>query len=343
MKCLLAIFALIISSPSLAYNNLISYLDNNINFEGRYFDVKQGRAFDWGRTKISFNTNAKEIIFLLKGGKANYNLAIDNVLVNTITTKADQVKYSYKLDGKEHYIALTRRNDSHYGEAIFQGVELVGGQLLSPPKPFTRKLEWIGDSWFSGYGVEGESRKCKNLRSVENAEKALPSIVSNRLNAQMHLISISGKGVVRNYGHPYKSAPNALPNYYHQATAKRRDSYWQHSKFQADAAIINLGRNDYTTTPHPDDDVWIAIYQKLIGTIERAHNKAIPIFIIYDPTMEKLAKQLDVLATKENITFITIDSMKKDEYGCHAHPKVSAHLRWADNAEKVIREGLDWN
>ena len=58
-------------------------------------------------------------------------------------------------------------------------------------------------------------------------------------------------GVVRNYGSPNVTSPDPLPIFYPRAVANDNSSSWNPSQWQADAVVINLGSNDFSTQPQP--------------------------------------------------------------------------------------------
>ena len=79
----------------------------------------------------------------------------------------------------------------------FKGFTVTNGALVPTPPPFTRKLEFIGDSITCGFGNEGPGPNCPFTADTENESLAYGTLTAQALNAEHHTIAWSGIGMVR--------------------------------------------------------------------------------------------------------------------------------------------------
>ena len=59
-----------------------------------------------------------------------------------------------------HTVELYKRSEAQEGVTRFLGFDFHGGELLAPPPAATRRMEVIGDSDVSGYGLAGVGTDC---------------------------------------------------------------------------------------------------------------------------------------------------------------------------------------
>jgi hypothetical protein len=114
-------------------------------------------------------------------------------------------------------VRIKLRSEDHDTLAPLEGLLLADGQNLSdtPAKP-SRKIEFIGDSYTAGYGIESPGRQCSQdeLRKYTNAFRTFTAHVTEAFHAQNIVLGWSGAGVVRNYGEGKKRSDKPFPYYY---------------------------------------------------------------------------------------------------------------------------------
>ena len=99
-------------------------------------------------------------------------------------------------------------------------------------------------------------------------------ILGDRLQAEVHLISKGGAGVVRNYEAPQSRSPEPLPVRAPRTLSSAPDSRWDVNAWQPDLVVINLGENDFTQGPAPSEDEFLEGYLSLLRDLRNAYPEA---------------------------------------------------------------------
>ncbi len=209
---LLTISALLFSScsffvtkPALVPTGIVDADDPNIQYIGRFYapDPKK-RVFDWPGVQIYAKFQGTSCFIRLTDKKNEYAVIVDHRAPRILTVDSTTDIYcvaSGLTDSLTHSILIQKRTEPLVGKGIFYGFILDRGRTLLPPeKRSERRIEFIGNSITCGYGVEGESPDCHFSPQTENACTSYASMTARELNADYHLISYSGRGMVRNFG-----------------------------------------------------------------------------------------------------------------------------------------------
>lgn len=213
------------------------------------------------------------------------------------------------------------------------------------------KMLIIGDSLTAAYGVDGND-PCMFDASLEDVTHGYAYIVAKELQADLHTIAWSGKGVVRNYGDINQLSIEPMPVYYNRTIATIAvtsnstdfpDNYWNPSLFPADIIIVMLGSNDYSTTPHPNDEDFIEGLVTLIDQIKIDYPDAINHIVLMCAPHNNGNQCMNIEeTTRKTLTrFISIDPDVYDGgYGCDLHPNVLTQQYMADIVAPLIKAML---
>lgn len=321
-----------------------------IQYSGRVdFSNPKAPRFDWPGVSISARFTGTRCLVRLKDSNNEYNIFIDGKFNSVLVAAAYQKVYpvAQGLADGEHTILLTKRTEGSYGLAIFEGFILdPGAKLLPSPEAFRRKIEWVGDSLTCGYGNEGKYPTCKNLRDHENNYLAFGPAASRMLKAEYHIIAISGKGMMRNYGDPRPLSPDPLPYYYERTCQGLPSSHWDFKQWVPDAVVVTLGSNDYSTEPHPRAEDYITAYKRFLSIIRSNYPQA-HIFCLSFFGMPSVQIRSVVESMKnsgdENVHFLENNQQcAMDEFGCDYHPRVSVHERLARYLSVEMAKVMNW-
>ena len=202
----------------------------------------------------------------------------------------------------------------------------------------------IGDSISAAYGVDGIP-PCSFSTDSEDVMESYAEILANRYNSEIQVIAWSGKGVVRNYGDIHRQSDYPMPFYYNKTLATTaindKNDYWQPYRFIPDVVMISLGTNDFSTTPHPIDEVFISGYTSLINQIFHDYPKT-KVLAICEPIfqgnqcidIEKASLQSN---KSNNVFYIPIsDSVFSGGYGCDGHPSKQTQINIADALDSTL-------
>lgn len=328
--------------------------DDRIRFVGR-FDGQDPLhpAFDWSGVTIEFAFTGTGLTLLLKDGRNLYNVDIDNDQ-HVLQTEMGRTTYvlADQLEPGSHMVRITKRTEAYVGAGVFSGLVVSGGDLLDPPPPKERLLEFIGDSITSGYGNEGDSPECWFTPGTQNAELSFAGQTAAGFNADYHLIALSGLGVVRNLRDENAFSSQTAIDFIDRALGLNPLIPWPASQSPPTAVIINLGTNDFSSTPFPDEATFVQAYVDLLQAVYLRHPGK-PIFAMAGPLMLEPAPRLIEAAVVQfaaaqndaDITYVNIeDTLERSaaDFGCDWHPNVDGHRKIAEQLMPHIAEVLGW-
>lgn len=354
LVCIVLIFGQRLQGQQANQNSYFEAANDSILVLGRTNQDASGNIeFDWPGVSIKFNfTGSYCALKMDDSGKNFYNVFLDDLSATVHSVYSDTILViAEKLPPGNHSLTVTKRTEGNQGKAVFKGVILSGdGLLLPPPDPANRKIEFIGNSITCGYGAESETRTEAFKPETENNYKSYAAIIGRAFDAECHMIAHSGQGVVRNYGYKDPVSPSAMPDRYKQLFDNDIEPLWDFAGWVPDMVVINLGTNDFSTTPHPQESVFNRAYTNLISFI-RSNYDTIPIFCIVGPMtdepcysyVKKMVEGNRNFLNDKNIYFIGIPPylLVEEDWGAW-HPKYSGHLKMANHAIPVMSAVMGW-
>ncbi|QJW89853.1 SGNH/GDSL hydrolase family protein [Spirosoma taeanense] len=282
---------------------------------------------------------------VLGGNNHNYlEIVVDNDAPIRLQTKgkADTIRVVRDLPDKEHTITICKNTESGIGY-----LELVGfrckGVVASPPKP-TRKMEFIGNSITCGTGSDLSVVPCdKGLwYDQHNAYVSYGPTVARALNAQWHLSSVSGIGMI----HSCCNMTITMPDVFDKVNMRANAIPWDFSRYVPDVVTICLGQNDGIQ----DSTAFCRAYVKFIGTI-RSHYPNAQIVCLTSP----MADAKLTAALKNYLTGIVSYANKQGDpnihsfffarsynSGCGGHPDLAEHALMAGELSAFLKRTLGW-
>jgi hypothetical protein len=250
-----------------------------------------------------------------------------------------------------HRFLLTKRTEGKEGATAFQGLELAdGGELLQPPPRKRRHIEFFGDSITSGMGNEAPENSRDDLARDKNNFLSYASITARKLDAEAHVISQSGIGIMISW------FPFTMPEFYDQLSAVGdNDSKWDFKSWTPDVVVVNLFQNDSWLIdrekrlhPVPDDAQRVQAYKQFIQRIRALYPQAYIVCALgsMDATrpgskwpgyvrsaVEQLQREQDDRR---------MDTIFFEFNGFLGHPRVAQHERNAERLTAFIRKKLGW-
>jgi len=273
-----------------------------------------------------------------------------------ITPSTTLVDIDSALDGQTSDLSLleisvikvteTNTEGKVNGTMFLQSIEgaksIKGSTSCQAPK--AHKLLVFGDSLTCGYGVLG-SDPCPFSGATENARLAWASLVAGAVDAELNLVAWSGKGMVRNYGEKTSTSSQPLPAFYDSTLGSmvgQPTNHWNPARYIADAVIIYLGANDYSTEPHPTDVEFINGGLNLVNKIKADYPNA-SILLLTDEfpfTVEtSKAANVEKIATMSGCKFFKIPASVIDSSrptGCNGHPNTMTQQAIAEAVTPVV-------
>ena len=259
---------------------------------------------------------------------------------------------------KETKVRLVKYSEVAFGMVGIKAIITDGEQPLVPADVKSRRLEFIGDSITCGYGNEGIWNIDIFRTEQENPWDAYAARTARKLDADYHLISWSGIGIISNWTDA--DVPNdgwLMPELYPYtdkatdlALGNKEPEFWDSTRFVPDCIIINLGTNDNSYTKQiPERVVTFGNeYYKFVKKV-RALNPTSKILCTLGamgqdlcPEIERQVKRLSS-EDKKQLYYMSFDEQKEeDRIGTDWHPSKLTHEKMANMLIAKLREIMGW-
>jgi hypothetical protein len=282
----------------------------------------------------------------LRGAREAFDCIVDGELVGRVIPGEDgePAVCAEGLEDTLHHVLLVKRCEG-WDVSVFEGFYIDDGAAVRAldARPAVR-LEFIGGSFISGFGNEAAGIECASVCDSTSAWHAFGPIAARRLGAEYHMVAVSGKGLVREWGWPYMTAPAPFERYY--ARALRNDTLaWSFESWIPHVAVVSLGRNDFSSRPHPPRAMFIRRYMAFIRQVRRRYG-AVSIICMAPhtaPADRYVRDAIDSLraAGDDYVSAAGYRHIPFKQRGCDWHPNIRAHRRIADALVPRIRKALD--
>ena len=281
---------------------------------------------------------------MLWGKNHNYlEVVVDGKAIRLQTkAKRDTIKVAENLSTGEHTLVICKNTEANIGY-----LELVGircRQLIKPlPKP-VRKIEFIGNSITCGAGSDLSVIPCGKgvWQDQHNAYLSYGSITARTLNAQYHLSSVSGIGLM----HSCCKMNIIMPPVFDKISMRNDTIVWNFNNYQPDVVTICLGQNDGIQ----DSAAFCNNYTAFIKQLRNYYPKATIICLTSPMADVSLAtfmkKTLTAILNKMNRNgdkkVTSYFFSKQYHNGCDYHPDLEEHKLIADELMAFIKKEMKW-
>ena len=316
-------------------------------------------AFDWPGIVIQTIFTGTSCSAVFEGVNC-FDIFIDGIHSSTVRTGTKKAKYplAENLTDRSHRLVIAKRSESAGAPTVFYGLMLdKDKELVQPPPPSKRKIEFIGDSYTVGFADEYLGRECAAgkddsiIFAATNTGKAFGPLVAKAFSAQYQINAVSGKGLVRNYNGIDKG--HELPVCYERTLVSTvnvpdKAGEWDFSSWKPDVVVIGLGINDFQANPpYPDSTVFDTAYHTFIDKIRKRYPdvKIICCATKVWPT-DALFARVKAIVTEEqrrgnkNIRYFDYISENGALYG---HPNLHDHQMIAEELIPVVAEITGWH
>lgn len=215
--------------------------------------------FAWPNSKIGASfTGSSLSVTLTDTGTDYFNVVLDGKTTVVVQTNPGTTPVTYpiaqNLGAGTHTVWMTKRTEfmqagggTYVGTTSFHGFGLsAGGQFQTPPATRTRRLDFIGDSAFTGFGA-GDVPPCTYTPGTQNADLSIPAYTGQDLDAEIVNASSSGQGVFQSVYDPDND--HLLPVMYEETVPPGAAPAWNFSQWTADAVVLSAGGDDLAGAP----------------------------------------------------------------------------------------------
>lgn len=291
------------------------------------------------------------------------DLAINDEVIygsvhNYLEIKVDnQTPYRIQLKNKENKISLSKNlTKGNHTIIICKNTEFENGyieivgfnceKLLTPPVKQKRKIEFIGDSITCGFGSDESEVKCGAREGQwydqHNAYLAYGPTTARNLNAQYHLSSVSGIGLI----HSCCDKKILMPQVFDKINMAKNELRWDFTKYQPDVVTICLGQNDGVQ----DSTKFCSAYVQFAKTLRSYYPKAKLIFLTSPMADKTLKEALMKYIISVKVTLNAEDEKNVGSYfftkqsnkGCGSHPSLQEQKAIAMELTTYLKKEMRW-
>ena len=332
-----------------AYSFGASSSMENLLFNGRWAHDNGVSRASAPAASITFNAKASKITFTVEG-HSRWRLDRDGKQIEQFEVDSKEER-SIKVedDGSFHKYRFIKISESGVPEIKFYGIS-VDGEFGEAPKPSSRRIEFIGDSFTAGYGCEGSFAEDAPEFDKTNASKSYAYLLASGFNADYQVNAYSGRGLVRNYD-------NMVPEWTYErlydytvmgsVTSYPKPERWDFEKFHPQVIVIFEGINDFQgNPPYADKGKFKKAYAKLLDKLRKAH-PGVKFLLV----STKVWPNDDLAPTIKSIYDAQIAAGHKDlEYkhvltsnvGLHGHPDTHSQEELANTLRPIIARLGRW-
>lgn len=331
---------------------------------GRTVYSEDERWFSMSGSGVEFTTRAKGICltFLTDPKSGTYynhlpRVAVfaDNTLLYDNCLDENETLVYIDLSGFNHRctISVVKLSESMYSSMGLGKIITCDGKI-QPAKEKKLKIEFIGDSITSGFGIDEKRQNASFSTKTENFAKTYAYLTAKTLNADYSAVSFAGYGVVSGYTTGGRREDTTIFRYYENAltNCKAIDSNlaenWQFTAFVPNIVVINLGSNDstYCVTSTRRKE-FIDEYKRLIELVRSKYENAYILCILGDvnnslyPSIQTAVDEYSQDTADSKISCEKIEfNMDENDIVIEGHPGEMSNKSAAYDLVKIINKIL---
>lgn len=262
-----------------------------------------------------------------------------------LTGKENEIVLAKSLSKGEHTVMICKNSEAENGYIEFVGFKC--GELLKPDSKLVRKLEFIGDSITCGAGSDESEVKCNtpgaSWHDQHNAYFAYGPTTARALNAQWHLSSVSGIGLM----HSCCDKKIIMPQVFNKISLAKDTIAWDFKLYQPDVVTVCLGQNDGIQ----DSTKFTAAYVAFVKQLRTYYPKA-KLVLLSSPMADEKLKAVLVKYINAVTAVLRKDGErnigsyffnKQSRSGCGSHPSLAEHEQIAEELTVYLQKEMKWN
>ena len=274
------------------------------------------------------------------GSNHNYiEVVLDNKPVRLKLSKARDTIWAVSTSKKGwHTLLVCKNTEANIGGLVFVG--LLSKNLREAKHTHVTTIECIGNSITCGTGSDQSIVPCGkgSWYDQHNAYMSYGMILGRKLNAQVHLSSVSGIGLM----HSCCNLPVTMPTVFDKVNMSENKILWNFASYQPSIVTICLGQNDGVQ----DSALFVSNYVRFLKDLRTRYPVAN--FICLSSPMADASLKSFMVKTIQSVVAITkaggdnnVSSYffkKQYHAGCDGHPSLEEHEEIAGELAYYLRD-----
>ncbi len=255
-------------------------------------------------------------------------------------------------------IRLVKYSEVQYGMAGIKKL-IIDSSLPPVPTPEKeRRIEFIGDSITCGYGDEGVFNQDIFQTGRENPWEAYAARTARALQADSHMISWSGIGILSSYTEADEPNDGWLMPGLYPYTDKAADlklgndhpELWDNRRYIPDCIVINLGTNDNSYTKELPERVeqFGLKYYDFVKQVRNDNPTSVILCTLGAMGQQlcpEIKRQVERLRAEgeDKLYYMPFEVQREEDgIGTDWHPNLVTHKKMAARLENEIRRIMGW-
>ncbi len=258
--------------------------------------------------------------------------------------------YLKKSRRSVHEVVVQKRTEGEQGRTTVYEFATNGKFMQATPLK-ERQLEFIGDSYTCGYGIDAPTKEEKFSPETENASRSYAAIVSRYFDADYIAVAHSGMGIARNYNSKFPKWH--MPDRYLQTfdMDSTQANRWDAAKsdFHPAMTVIYLGPNDFSVSLQPKYESYRDNYYRLIKSIKANYGEDHPVLCVAAKSYEYLGEYVRELAKNsgmKNVNYLVYcpaqHNHTNEDLGADVHPNYNGQKKKAYSIIPYIATITGW-
>jgi hypothetical protein len=292
----------------------------------------------------------------MEGAPSYWEVTIDKGPWRPIAMISDDQPHDFELASGlaagPHEVEIYKRSETQTGITQFLGFDFHGGNSLPSPERQARKIEVMGDSFATGFGVENIDSPETDCPGAdwggvwENFRKSWGAVLGTTFDAEVHGIVYSGKGLLSNV---WPGDLDPLRDYYGRSDPNPEIAHsaplFDLSSWIPDVIVMTQGSCD------DGGPEFRAAYRDFVINRLRARGPNTHIFMgivsagtreaVFDIAQSIVAERAAVGDDKMH-AFLAKPFTWEEVTACNGHGTPAWHQRVADEIAELIRAKVGW-
>jgi hypothetical protein len=313
--------------------------------------------FDGSQVSVTLSDFAEP---WMEGTPSYWEYTIDGGDWHPLAMTPDNQPHIYPLAAGlppgEHTVELFKRSETQTGATQFLGFDFHGGRSLPSPERQKRKIEVMGDSQASGFGIEmldAPNLDCPGADhsgTYQNFRKAWGSLLGTRFDAEVHGIVFSGKGIIKNV---WPTDTDALVDYYARTNPNpaiaQSAQLFDMTSWVPDVIVLTQGSVDFGSGV--DDGAFRTAYRKFVVETLRARAPNAHIFMsvlgkggrgVIDDVGRQIVQERAAVGDDKMHVFLANVYEWNEMTACNSHGNPAWHERIANELAAAVAPALGW-
>jgi len=281
--------------------NLFEATKENVKILGRALYLEDNNSLWFGLTntgvEYKFTGKTTSLSVTADSGSSSVDnpariviYADGSLYLDTFTTDIENEFVVEFKEIAEHTVRLMKISECTCGTLRLNEIK-ADSNVIEPTASADKKIEFIGDSITSAYGVDAPEGTFSS--KTEDGTKTFAYKTAQKFHADSSMVSFSGFGIISGYIETgIRNVYSTVPQYYDKLgvssfqfgneTALMQEVEWDANEFKPDLIVINLGTNDISYLRFINDeerkesesDAFAVEYERFIGQIRAIHPDA---------------------------------------------------------------------